>query len=59
MIVAVMRAAGNVGLSRAEIITAIHRDYGSNLPPNTATTTLLRMQRGGLVSRRGLSWFLR
>ena len=59
MIAAVLRAAGNTGLSRAKIIAAVRRDYGVQLTPNTATTTLLRMQRVGLVLRRELLWFLR
>jgi hypothetical protein len=58
MITAAMRAAGNSGLTRSEIIAAIRRDYGIELPPNTATTTLLRMRRAGLVQRDEFSWFL-
>jgi hypothetical protein len=58
MIVAVMREAGNPGLARSDIIAAVHRDYGIQLPPNTTTTTLLRMQRAGLVWRDGLYWSL-
>jgi DNA-binding CsgD family transcriptional regulator len=59
MIVSVIKAAGNVGLARAEIITAIDRDYGLDVSPDTVTTTLLRMQKAGLVSRHGLLWSLR
>jgi hypothetical protein len=58
MIAAVLRAAANTGLPRSEIITAVRRDYGVQLTPNTATTTLLRMQRVDLVLRRELLWFL-
>jgi hypothetical protein len=59
MIISAFEAAGNVGLARAEIIAAIHRDYGIDVSPDTVTTTLLRMQKGSLVTRRGLLWFLR
>jgi hypothetical protein len=59
MIVSVIEAAGNVGLARAEIIAAIDRDYGLDISPDTVTTTLVRMQKGSLVTRRGLLWFLR
>jgi hypothetical protein len=59
MIAAVMRAAGNVGLARSEIVAAIERDFGLQISPDTVTTTLLRMQRVGLVARRGVGWFLR
>jgi hypothetical protein len=59
MIATVLRAGGNTGLPRSEIIAAVRRDYGVQLTPNTATTTLLRMQEGGLVLRRKLLWFLR
>jgi hypothetical protein len=59
MIAAVLRVAGKTGLARSEIIDAVRRDYGVQLTPNTATTTLLRMQRVGLVLRRELLWFLR
>jgi hypothetical protein len=58
MIVTVMRAARNTGLTRADIIAAIHRDYGFELPPNTATTTLLRMRQVKVVRRDGGRWFL-
>jgi hypothetical protein len=58
MIAAVMREAGNPGLARSEIMAAVYRDYGVQLSPNTATTTLLRMQRAGLVWRDGLYWSL-
>jgi hypothetical protein len=59
MIVSVIEAAGDVGLERNEIIAAIDRDYGVEVSPNTVTTTLLRMQKAGLVSRRGRLWALR
>ena len=60
MIIAVMRAAGNVGLSRSDIIAAIKRDYGVDIPPNTVTGTLLRMQRAGLARQPGyVEWFLK
>jgi hypothetical protein len=59
MIVSVIEAAGSVGLERNEIIAAIDRDYGADVSPDTVTTTLLRMQKAGLVSRRGRLWSLR
>jgi hypothetical protein len=58
MIVAVLQPAGAGGLARTEIIAAVHRDYGVHLQPNTATTTLLRMQQTGLVWREGRFWVL-
>jgi hypothetical protein len=59
MILEVLRAAGRgAALARADIIDAAHRDYGVQLSPNSVTTTLLRMQRAGLVSRDGLYWSL-
>ena len=54
-----MQMAGNIGLAPSEIIGAIERDFGLQISPDTATTTLLRMQRAGLVARRGLVWSLR
>ena len=42
----------------AEAIAAVHRDYGFQLSPDSATTTLLRMQRADLALRDGLLWFL-
>jgi len=58
MITAVMRAAGNIGLTRYAIIQAVHRDYGFELPPDSATTTLARMRRAHLARRDGAFWFL-
>jgi hypothetical protein len=58
MITAVIEAAGNRGLTRADIISGIERDYGAAISPNTVTGTLLRMQARGLASRRGPIWFL-
>lgn len=58
MIIAVMRAAHNEGLSRADIMAAINRDYGVKASPHTITTTLLRMRNANLASRRGVLWFL-
>jgi hypothetical protein len=59
MIVSVIEAADKVGLERNEIIAAIDRDYGVDVSPDTVTTTLLRMQKAGLVARRGRLWSLR
>ena len=59
MIIAVLRASGNEGLSRSEVIAGVDRDYGVPMTANTATTTLLRMQRAGLASRGGRFWFLK
>ena len=42
MIIAVVTAAGNRGLTRAEIISGIKRDYGAEISPHTITGTLLR-----------------
>jgi len=53
-----MRAAGNIGLTRYAIIQAVHRDYGFELPPDSATTTLARMRRAHLARRDGAFWFL-
>ena len=50
MIITALRAADNQGLSRAEILAAVHRDFGVEMAANTATTTLLRMQNAGLAS---------
>jgi len=59
MILEVLRAAGaDAALARADIIAAVHRDYGVELAPKSVTTTLLRMQRVGLVWRDGLCWLL-
>jgi hypothetical protein len=59
IILEVLRAAGNgAALARADIIAAAHRDYGVQLAPNSVTTTLLRMQRAGLVWRDGVYWSL-
>jgi hypothetical protein len=58
MIAAVMRAAGNVGLARSDIIAAVDRDYGVLLAPNNATTCLLRMRRAGLARFDEQFWFL-
>jgi hypothetical protein len=57
MIFRVLRDDGD-GLDRAAIISGVHRDYGLELAPNTATTTLLRMQGAGLVRKLGRYWFL-
>lgn len=59
MITAVMSSAGNRGLTRADIIAAIKRDYGAEISPNTITGTLLRMQNNALAWRRGPIWFLK
>ena len=59
MIIAVIQAAGNIGLDRSEIIAAVDLDYGVEISPNTVTTTLLRMQKAGIASRRGRLWSLR
>jgi hypothetical protein len=59
MIIAVLRASENEGLSRSEIMAAVDRDYGVPITANTTTTTLMRMQRAGLASRGGLYWFLK
>jgi hypothetical protein len=59
MIIAVLQASGNEGLSRSEIMAGVDRDYGVPITANTATTTLLRMQRAGLASRFGLLWVLK
>ena len=59
MIIAVLRASGNEGLSRSEIMAGVDRDYGVPITANTTTTTLMRMQRAGLASRFGLLWFLK
>jgi|SRR5271166_2874528 len=59
MIVSVMKAGGHLGLERNQIIASIDRDYGVEVSPDTVTTTLLRMQKAGLVWRRGRLWSLR
>jgi hypothetical protein len=59
MIKAVMSSTGNRGLTRADIIAGIKRDYGAEISPNTVTGTLLRMQNTGLAWRRGPIWFLK
>jgi hypothetical protein len=46
------------GLSRQEIVAAIRRDYGIEVPPNTITGTLRRMETDGMVRHRGQRWFL-
>src|SRR5438270_9417613 len=58
MIIRVLREEGNQGTTRAEIISGVYRDYGVEMAPNTATTTLLRMQKAGLLRKSGLFWFL-
>jgi hypothetical protein len=58
MIIRVLREGRNQGITRAEIISGVYRDYGVEMAPNTATTTLLRMQRAGLTQKKGLYWFL-
>jgi hypothetical protein len=58
MIAAVMRATGNDGRTRADIIADVHRDYGVQLAPNNATTCLRRMQQAGLVRLDGQFWYL-
>jgi len=50
--------AGNPGLSRAEIMQIVWRDYGVDLSPNTVTGTLARMRKDRQVRRRGQLWFL-
>jgi hypothetical protein len=57
MIVQALR--GTYGLSRAEIIDAIRRDYGVDVPANTITGTLARMRMDNEVFRRGQVWVLR
>jgi hypothetical protein len=59
MIIRALREGANQGLTRAEIMSGIHRDYGVEMAPNTATTTLLRMRKAGLARKSGLFWFLR
>jgi hypothetical protein len=59
MIIRALREGANQGLTRAEIMSGVHRDYGVEMAPNTATTTLLRMQKAGLARKSGLFWFLR
>jgi DNA-binding transcriptional ArsR family regulator len=46
------------GLSRQEIVAAIRRDYGIEVPPNTITGTLRRMETDGMVRHRGQRWLL-
>jgi hypothetical protein len=58
MIVAVLQAVDARGQSRAGIIAAIRRGYGVQLPPNTATVTLHRMQRAGVIRCNGRKWSL-
>ena len=58
MIIRALREGANQGLTRAEIMSGVQRDYGVELAPNTATTTLLRMQKAGLTRKGGLFWYL-
>jgi hypothetical protein len=58
MIIRVLRDGQNQGLTRSEIMSGIERDYGVEIAPNTATTTLLRMQKAGLARKAGLYWFI-
>jgi hypothetical protein len=46
------------GLTRQEIVAAARRDYGIEVPPNTITGTLRRMEADGIVYHRGQRWFL-
>jgi hypothetical protein len=58
MISVILHAAGNQGLTRSDIMAGVKRDFGVPMTPNTATTTLLRMQKARLAFRRGRLWFL-
>jgi hypothetical protein len=46
------------GLTRQEIVAAIWRDYGIDVPPNTITGTLRRMEADLMVRHGGQRWFL-
>jgi len=62
IIIEVLQAAntsGRSGLSRAEILGAIRDGYGVAMSSNTATVTLNRMQRAGVIQLSGRkSWSL-
>jgi hypothetical protein len=56
MLLAAIKGDARIGLTRSEIVDAVHRDYGVLLSPATVTTTLSRMLKAGLVVRRGVRW---
>jgi hypothetical protein len=58
MILAALRYAAPIGLSRNEIRRAIHRDYNAEVAENTITGTLTRMHATRIVRRVGQTWFL-